>query len=1256
MSKDKSKSAPGGKGGPAPIERAKPNSEPPRPGGKPSGPPPPATVVPTAKAPPFFRRCDWISFGLTVLLVFIGYYLTLAPEVTLEDSGELAVGSFYAGVPHPPGYPVWTIYSWLFTVLLPFSNVAWRVAVSSAVAGSLSCGVLALITSRGSSMILESIEAFKNIDRKAENLLCITAGWVAGMLIGFNGFMWSQAVIVEVYTLSVLSLVLTYALLMRWLYTPNQARWLLLAFLVFGLCFTNHQTLICAAMGIEVLVAFGKPRLGRDLILGNVVAYVVGVVLRGTGIIVLFEGNIPVLIIFHVVGLISAAAYVYLLVKNPKSIYELFRDWVFYLTLIYLFFSVFALKGAVVSSSTGYFFWMVLGCGLVGVSIYLARLTWNTISDWAIPVMCGVMFLLGASLYLYMPLSSMTNPPMNWGYPRTVEGFVHAFTRGQYEKTSPTGSVGKFAEQCWMLVQGAVEEFNPVFLLVALLPFAFFMRMKNRERAWVVGQSAIYLCLSVLLIYLLNPNSDKQSHDLTKVFFTASHVTIAMFAGYGIALIAGILQNMYREYRDWLLYGGAAMSAIALYGVAWVMMNTAFPLDRINAYFGFFVMVAITLVVLLFRERLPLAIFLGLVAIAPLYSVMAHWSDNEQRGHWFGWWFGHDMFTPPFKAPNGKLSYDADERAKLLAKPDTAKLVYPEMAKNAVLFGGTDPGRFCPTYMIFCDSFIPDNCKPPEDPRFNRRDVYLITQNALADHTYLSYIRAQYNRSTQKDPPFFQALFLSDQERTLPAAQQWQIASNMFLPKLLLLSAADHFFTDLGARIEARRRAEGVYPVNEIYTPTPEDSANSFEQYLQDAGRRKQLNQLKPGEIVDIVPSSDGHDRIQVAGQVSVMAINAILAKIIFDHNPTNEFYVEESFPLDWMFPNLTPFGIIMKINRQPVKAYDEDLFQRDRQFWHAYSDRLIGDWINEKTSVKDICDFVQRVYIRRDYTGFKGNREFIRDDQAQKSFSKLRGAIGGLYLWRLGLLTGVPTPPEYLPKTDALRQRLMREAEFAWKQSFAFCPYSPEAVFKFASLLLAMPGRLDDARLITQTALELDPNNDQFKYLMEQISKYKDSEGKMTEVQGQLAPLAKAFQSDPANITSAFHLAEAYAQLQQSNAAINVLDTLLTQTNVTHEAVLQTAIFAQQLRNVPLMERALLRLTQVSPDSPEAWYDLAAMQSSLGEADKAMQSVRRAVLLSDARLKTNAAAKDLRVDVQGEARFAPLRTRPDWQSNLKPQ
>ena len=99
----------------------------------------PTSIPPRAS---LFRRVDWVTFGVTTLITLLAYLCTLAPDLTLEDSGELAVGSYYAGVPHAPGYPIWTIYSWLFTVLLPFSNVAWRVAVSSAVAAAFANGLL----------------------------------------------------------------------------------------------------------------------------------------------------------------------------------------------------------------------------------------------------------------------------------------------------------------------------------------------------------------------------------------------------------------------------------------------------------------------------------------------------------------------------------------------------------------------------------------------------------------------------------------------------------------------------------------------------------------------------------------------------------------------------------------------------------------------------------------------------------------------------------------------------------------------------------------------------------------------------------------------------------------------------------------------------------------------------------------------------------------------------------------------------------
>jgi len=118
--------------------------------------------------------------------------------------------------------------------------------------------------------------------------------------------------------------------------------------------------------------------------------------------------------------------------------------------------------------------------------------------------------------------------------------------------------------------------------------------------------------------------------------------------------------------------------------------------------------------------------------------------------------------------------------------------------------------------------------------------------------------------------------------------------------------------------------------------------------------------QIKPGEGVYPV-EQDGMMRVQVSGQISVMSINGLLTKVIFDRNPTNEFFVEESFPLDWMFPHLTPFGIIMKINRQPLPELTEEIVRRDHEFWAKFSERLIGNWITYDTPVSNIVSWIER-------------------------------------------------------------------------------------------------------------------------------------------------------------------------------------------------------------------------------------------------------------------------------------------------------
>src|SRR5438045_8136338 len=104
-------------------------------------------------------------------------------------------------------------------------------------------------------------------------------------------------------------------------------------------------------------------------------------------------------------------------------------------------------------------------------------------------------------------------------------------------------------DQMGMLLSGAVEEFNLAYLLIGLIPFFFFARMQKREQAWFAGLAAMYTCLAVLLIMLLNPGTDRQSKEMSRVFFTASHVMISLCGGYVMTLFGVMVATQAARYR-----------------------------------------------------------------------------------------------------------------------------------------------------------------------------------------------------------------------------------------------------------------------------------------------------------------------------------------------------------------------------------------------------------------------------------------------------------------------------------------------------------------------------------------------------------------------------------------------------------------------------------------------------------------------------------------------------------------------------------
>ncbi|MEY2408837.1 MAG: hypothetical protein QOF48_1507 [Verrucomicrobiota bacterium] len=465
--------------------------------GLPSPAPPKARAVTRVAV---FDKADWWSFGVTTAAALTLYLGSLAPDVSLGFSGIFSTGSRYLGVAHPPGYPLSTLWAWLFIELLPFGNIAWRVAVSSATAGALTCGLIALMVSRSGANLVKQIRGIQQDNERQERRLRMACGFAAGMVFGANGAFWREAVIANVWTLSILMLCLVICLLLRWIHRPGEKRYLYAAALSYGLMLTNSQIQLAFAPAIPFLVWAGDRRAARDM-------FAFGTLLFMAGLAGLFVGKLPL------IG----------------------DDW----NASHRFFKLFIIGGAITTAG---------GAGLV-------LLTGRLFTEWKSILACVAAGLLGLFLYLYVPIASMTNPPMNWGYARTVPGFWHVMTRGQYERLMPSNEISVFARQVSAYGAVTAKEFGFPFLPIVVVPVFFIRRFRVRERGWMLGMLAAYVSLAFLMLAVLNPQLDRAGLERVTVYFSASYVVLALGLGCGLTVIGAHLLKQHDPPEPMLKLG-----------------------------------------------------------------------------------------------------------------------------------------------------------------------------------------------------------------------------------------------------------------------------------------------------------------------------------------------------------------------------------------------------------------------------------------------------------------------------------------------------------------------------------------------------------------------------------------------------------------------------------------------------------------------------------------------------------------------------
>ena len=543
------------------------------------------------------------------------YAYTAAPTVTFKDSGELIVAALHWGVPHPTGYPLWTLLAGLFS-LLPLGPGAWEVNLFSGVCAAAAVALTAALMHR----MARALE----VGRLIAGLVAVAVG----LIMAFTVTVWSQAVFAEVYTLHVLMAALFWWALYRWYLRPEKVGDFILCVGVLALGMTNHH-LMLALSPLPLLVTWIRR---RDLF-WELLGYCI------------------------VVG-----------------------------ALFYLAFA---------SISDSELTWeTAVRTGQGTLILLVAMVLWRRrLQHWRVGLALIPTVALGLLPYAYMPLASSTNPPMNWGYTRTADGFYYSVNRSPYRgplADQLMGTLGRLVGTAEIEEKFVPQPLKPGADTSASRLLAVF------SVRYLVETSRSFTLLSwpvmVAGLWLL-----RRRKELT--------------GWLGVVTIGGVLSVLFQPASA-ALAGAAAR--LDWYLQMPYLGYTCIPPAILGAYGVHAVHQAV-------RERSVVLSRLLLVAVVltPLVGLQSNWAECSQRGRWFAWEYGHDMLA--------------------------------ELPPDAVVFGGTDAGRFIPTYMIFGESFEAERHK--KDPEFDRRDLYLITQTQLLARFYRSYIRDHYGESRPEPGP-----------------------------------------------------------------------------------------------------------------------------------------------------------------------------------------------------------------------------------------------------------------------------------------------------------------------------------------------------------------------------------------------------------------------------------------------------------------------------------------------------------------------
>jgi len=196
---------------------------------------------------------EWLSPLLVFLSLFLVYVFTLAPGLTLWDSGEFLSAIHSLGIPHPPGTPLYVLIGNVWAkIFSPLVGFAYSINLLSALCSSIACGLMANLFVRWTG------------DR--------LAAYAAAICAGATSSLWLSATETEVYSSALLIGCLIFWIADRADMT-RERKWLILGAYVAGLGFALHLTALLTVPA-ALYLAWSR-KLLRD-IPTLIIAFIVG--------------------------------------------------------------------------------------------------------------------------------------------------------------------------------------------------------------------------------------------------------------------------------------------------------------------------------------------------------------------------------------------------------------------------------------------------------------------------------------------------------------------------------------------------------------------------------------------------------------------------------------------------------------------------------------------------------------------------------------------------------------------------------------------------------------------------------------------------------------------------------------------------------------------------------------------------------------------------------------------------------------------